>query len=151
MNKLLMIILTVFVGACSTLTPHKDTDIAFEYYIIDFEYYYNVDVTIPINFVSELPGTKVGRCRLERKKDALGKTITIRSILIRRDRWVLYNEFRRKALIYHELIHCQFDIMYHIEGKLSDNCPDNIMTWRLPTTLCIQKHWTYYREYWRYK
>lgn len=54
-------------------------------------------------------------------------------------------DLEKKALIYHEMIHC-VTFFFHLDEKLDDDCPSSIMSPELPNDECLDSHAKEYLE-----
>lgn len=122
----------------------------FKPYVADFEASYDWVVTTPIGFVDQLPDNKIGTCHTKTIKSGFPTTTYVyKWISIRRSYWDKATDISRLGLIYHELIHCEFEIHVHYNTLYSDYCPTSIMNNYLPSVYCLNKYWNSYVNEWQ--
>lgn len=110
--------------------------------------------TIEYSMVFYLPGNKAAQCSIPRIEGMR------RSIQIRFDIFFFANEFQRRAIMFHEILHCycgrkhtmllgsywkMFGWEYK-ESKNKGNCPTSIMYPSLASSECLESNWEEYME-----
>lgn len=113
------------------------TNAVFQPYIEDFEYDYDQYIgDIPMNF-ADLEGNRVGVCYTWSSGHA--------EIEIDRTFWADATELERKAVVYHELGHCELG-RDHFDEMKEDGCAASIMNWILVRDSCMDIHLDDYIE-----
>jgi predicted metallopeptidase len=155
MNKWSLLAFLTLLTACGSFPdPRGQVGIApsLKPYVADFEAYYGVTVSSSVNFVKSLPNRRLAQCRVWTAKKGIQPFVTTKTfteVEVLENKWIYMSTQSRLALIYHELIHCEFKIPYHIEDLRPDGCPQNLMFSMLTVPYCLDKYWESYRSYWR--
>lgn len=155
LKSLLISILAYLAAACTPIghpdpRPFRSIGAEFKPYVADFQANYGWVVTTPIGFVDQLPNGKLGVCNVKIITEGFpSKTYTYKYIAIKRSFWDKASDIRRLAIIYHELIHCEFEVEGHLDDMHVDNCPTNIMSTYLPSDYCLNTYFDSYVKYWQ--
>lgn len=110
--------------------------------------------TIKYSIVFYLSGNSAAQCTIPRVQGMQ------RSIQVRFDIFFFTNELQRRALMFHEILHCycgrghttlhgSYWKMFgwaHKESKNKGNCPTSIMYPTLISTECLEQNWEEYME-----
>ena len=62
------------------------------------------------------------------------------TVYIDRNVWGRLGYLGKEELLFHELGHCYFGILFHTTGNLTDGCPDSIMHEEMAWGRCYKKH-----------
>jgi len=107
------------------------SDATFDPYVEQFEEDYGQYIgDIPINF-AKLEDQKIGVCYTWDSGHA--------EVEIDPDFWKVATELEKKALIYHELGHCELG-RDHYDDIREDNCAVSIMNWIIVGDFCLNIH-----------
>lgn len=114
------------------LVTHK-TNHEFDDYIQEFEYDMGIKVNSRI-IRGKLSRTTAGHCVM------LFKLITISDAYLN---IYEYNKTEIRSTIYHELGHCECNIL-HDNRKKKDSCPESLMYHDIISDVCLHKYWPEY-------
>ena len=137
--KLMCIILIQLLTGCIENEPRYRTHPDFFEYIRDFEYDLGTQVNVSIIYTEVLSSYAVGTCITYEGSG-------YRYIKIKKSYWEVINEDQRIQLVYHELGHCQLNILNHDESVMANNnsCPNSFMRSRVFTRKEIKQCFSRY-------
>lgn len=127
----LSLIISMILQACGK-PAYKDPEVMD--LVKRFEEQYKVDLyAIDIRFVDKIE---------KPQEDAVGVCYQGTGIIkLRSDYWVYANDTQRMVLLYHELGHCYFGRIEHVEDKYEeDRCEKSIMSSHVMGEHCFNKH-----------
>jgi hypothetical protein len=134
------IILTILeIAILTDYSKKSKIDVEFQEYVLEFESVFNVSVgSIPITF-ADLKENNIGECHLPYFKKSNA------AIYIDKEYWVGYSSIERKALIFHELGHCIFNLDHVNLVNITDNfCPVSLMYESIQSVSCLTENWDKY-------
>lgn len=127
MNRRLLILSLLFISCGKQYKiKTKSTNPIFLDYIKEFEAYYNNNITTPINFGSLSPEYS-GVCN--------EYTNGSKEIIINKNHWDKNNSIINKALIFHELGHCELNKSH--KNNYENYCPTSLMNTYIPSEYCL--------------
>lgn len=133
--NLFVVLLVVF--GISVYPPAEDRDNKeLQSFIKEFEDHTGKNVNIVVGFGDNLKSPVIGACYY--------KMPPVRNrVVINRSTWDRFTHLERKALVWHELMHC---VCYsnHDSSEIQFGCPASLMHPMLAPHVCIQR---YKREY----
>ena len=127
--------------SCAILTESPKVDPVLEPYYQEYLYYTKrkrSNIIIKFGTLIKDEGDRaVGVCNY------LFKEITID-----KGYWKNASEIKRKALVWHELGHCDLFLL-HNNSMFGDMCPKSVMNSFIPSEWCLNKYWEKYKREFR--
>jgi len=136
-----ILVILIFISSCAGIINDDDyTDYPKEIIptIREFEADFKVKVTVPIKFADINP-INAGQCNFYYS----GR----KEVLINKTPWGTLTKEQQDSLIYHELIHCELNIMHFGPEYFLNGCPLSLMTPEIFGALEAKKCFRKYKQY----